>query len=82
VGSRPGLNEVAKRKILSPFRESNPGHPVRTLVAIPTEIPEFLIRGLHGGEIEVLVFWVRDAVQGHQIRFFPYLFSFKVTLFL
>jgi len=33
VGPRAGMEAVAKRKIPSPCRESNPGHPAPSLVA-------------------------------------------------
>jgi hypothetical protein len=35
VGSRAVLDMVSKRKIPSPCRESNPGHPARSLVTVP-----------------------------------------------
>jgi hypothetical protein len=38
VGSRGGLDAVAKDKVPSPCRESKPGRPVRSLVAILTEL--------------------------------------------
>jgi len=34
VGSRVGLDEVEKRKIPSPCRDSNPGCPSRRLVCV------------------------------------------------
>jgi hypothetical protein len=37
VDPRASLDTVEKRKIPSLCRESNPGHPARSLVAIPTE---------------------------------------------
>jgi hypothetical protein len=42
VGPRAGLDAVAKRKILSHCRESNPGRPARSPVAIPTELSRLL----------------------------------------
>jgi hypothetical protein len=42
VGPRAGLDEMAKRKIRSRCRESNPDRPVRILIAILTELPDFL----------------------------------------
>jgi hypothetical protein len=38
VGDRAGLNKVAKRKIPSPFRESNSGRSARSLITILTEL--------------------------------------------
>jgi hypothetical protein len=38
VGPRAGLDEMSKRKITSPCQESNPDSPVRSLIAIPTEL--------------------------------------------
>jgi hypothetical protein len=40
VGPRAGLDEVMKRKksLPSPYRESNPGCPTRSLVSILTEL--------------------------------------------
>jgi hypothetical protein len=35
---RAGLDAVARRKILGPRRESNPGVPAHSLVTIPTEL--------------------------------------------
>jgi len=35
---RDGLDEVAKRKIPCPCRESNPGPPARNLVDVLTEL--------------------------------------------
>jgi len=37
VGPRAGLDAEAKRKILSPCRESNSGRPARSLVGIKAE---------------------------------------------
>jgi hypothetical protein len=37
-----GLDVMAKRKILCPCHESNPGRPSHTLVAIPTELSRLL----------------------------------------
>jgi hypothetical protein len=39
VGPRASLDAVAKRKILCPRRQSNPGRPARSLVIIPTVLP-------------------------------------------
>jgi hypothetical protein len=36
VGPRASLNVMEKRKITCPYRKSNPGGPVRSLVAMPT----------------------------------------------
>jgi hypothetical protein len=43
VGSRAGLDAVAKRNqsLHYPYRKSNPGRPVRSLVIILTELPRF-----------------------------------------
>jgi hypothetical protein len=41
VGPRTGLDAVAKRKIPSPFRESNPNHPAHSQVALPTELSRY-----------------------------------------
>jgi hypothetical protein len=41
VGPRVGLDAVAKKIILSPCRESNPGRPARSQVAKSTEISWF-----------------------------------------
>jgi hypothetical protein len=38
VGPRFGLDTVAKRKILSSCRESNPGRPTNSLTTIPTKL--------------------------------------------
>jgi hypothetical protein len=38
VGPRAALDAVGKRRNPSPFRESNPGRPVRSLVTILTEL--------------------------------------------
>jgi hypothetical protein len=38
VGSIAGPEAVAKRKIPSPCRESKPGRPVHSLVAIPADL--------------------------------------------
>jgi hypothetical protein len=37
VGPKAGLDTVVKRKIPGPRQGSNPDHPARSLVAIPTE---------------------------------------------
>jgi hypothetical protein len=42
VGPRAGPERVAKRKIPSPRRESNPDRQARSLVSIPTELSRFL----------------------------------------
>jgi hypothetical protein len=39
MSPRADLSAVAERKIPSPYQESNPCRPVRSLVAIPTELP-------------------------------------------
>jgi hypothetical protein len=39
VGRRIGLDAVVKRKIFSPYRESNAGRLARNLVTILTELP-------------------------------------------
>jgi hypothetical protein len=52
VGLRAGLDAVAKRRILSPCRELNPGLPACGLIAIPTELSRLmqnLIRKLTSG---------------------------------
>jgi hypothetical protein len=41
VGPRAGLDAVAKRKNLAPCRESNLGHPSRSLVTVLTELLRF-----------------------------------------
>jgi hypothetical protein len=43
VGPRAGLDAEARRKILTPCRESNPGGPARSLVTILTELRGSLI---------------------------------------
>jgi hypothetical protein len=42
VGPRAGLDVTEKRKISFPCRESNPGRPACSLVAIPTELSRLL----------------------------------------
>jgi hypothetical protein len=37
------LDAVAKRKIPSPFRKSNPDRPARKVVAIPTDLSRIII---------------------------------------
>jgi hypothetical protein len=42
AGWDSGMDAVAKRRILCPFRESNPGRPVQSLVTILTELSRLL----------------------------------------
>jgi hypothetical protein len=42
VGPRAGLDAVAKRKIPSRCRESNPDRSARSVVTIPTELSSYL----------------------------------------
>jgi len=44
VGTRASLDAVAKRKIPSPCRQSNPDHPTYNLVAILTALFRLLTR--------------------------------------
>jgi hypothetical protein len=47
VGPRAVVDAVVKRKIPSPRRESNPDHPVRSLVSILIEVyqlPQFYLK--------------------------------------
>jgi len=41
-GPRSGLDAVLKRKILSPYWESDPGYPACSLVAMLTELSPLL----------------------------------------
>jgi hypothetical protein len=45
VGPGAILNAVVKRKIPSPFRESKPNRPARSLVALPTKLSLFQSSG-------------------------------------
>jgi hypothetical protein len=38
MGPRVGRDTLKRRKISYPCRKSNPGHPARSLVVVPTEL--------------------------------------------
>jgi hypothetical protein len=76
VGPRAGLDAVAKKKILSPSRESNPCRPARSLVAIPTELWLFLL------QFNVFLYFRSDCrfllYTCYILCHFSYLFGFSV----
>jgi hypothetical protein len=47
VGPRAGLDDVTKRKILNPYRESNPGCPARSLVTVSTELSRLCFKNFY-----------------------------------
>jgi hypothetical protein len=72
VGPKGGLNAVEKEKISCFCRESNPGRPFRSLIAIPTELtrlPGFLAKQ---GEkyLELLGRRYQEAKENHIKRSF------------
>jgi hypothetical protein len=56
VSPGAGLDTVSKRKIPSPRRESNPDRPLRSLVAIPTELSRLLFNFVLVGKVPTATF--------------------------